>query len=186
MLERGNNYFHKVLVAESGEEEICGCVEVGMLKVEHAGIDGGPRDGREGKESAEVGMEKAYVGNLAVKQKWRRRGVGRRLAEECHRVALEWGHDEVYLHVDECNEMAVRFYKGLGYRCQRREPDWYEAVGRTKRLLLKKKLKEGETEERNRGLTLAEWKEAPIVDSRKLNFFEYLLYCIYDLKEKGT
>lgn len=171
MLQGGTGKMrHRVLVAESDDGELCGCVELGVMNV-------GVKEGYEGPEE-----KKAYLGNLGVRKKWRRLGLGGLLVEGCCEAAVEWGFREVFLHVDDDNLPARRFYGRLGYSCVSQEPVWYRQVGRSRRLLLRKGFwEDGEVEGNGKS-----WDQAPIVDSRKLNVFEYLLYCIRDLEKLDT
>jgi ribosomal protein S18 acetylase RimI-like enzyme len=57
----------------------------------------------------------AIVDSLVVKERFRRRGIGRALMHESHRWALGKGAPEIELSVFEFNEPARAFYEGLGY-----------------------------------------------------------------------
>ena len=57
------------------------------------------------------------MSNLAVGQKFRRKGIAEKLVTEVERmVRYEWGYDECYLYVEERNKAAVRLYQKLGYK----------------------------------------------------------------------
>ncbi len=62
----------------------------------------------------------AFVNDVVVARKARRRGLGRALMEG----ALEWARSRevarVELNVYEANEEAIRFYESIGYRTTRR------------------------------------------------------------------
>lgn len=61
------------------------------------------------------GEEEAHLDLLAVRPKFRRSGVGRRLVEWLERSALVAGVSVVYLEVRENNDEARAFYERLGY-----------------------------------------------------------------------
>ncbi len=62
----------------------------------------------------------AIVDNLAVREGFRRAGIGRALMDKAHRWARNKGATEVELNVYEFNESAIAFYRSLGYENQRR------------------------------------------------------------------
>ena len=82
-----------------------------------------------------------YISNLAVNQSCRRRGVARQLLLACERKSLEWGFQDIYLHVLENNHQARQLYLKTGYQLCQVEPS-YSAwlLGRPKRLFLHKDL----------------------------------------------
>ena len=47
--------------------------------------------------------------------KWLRRGLGEALVRWCEDLAVEWGHQALFLHVERANESAIRFYRRQGY-----------------------------------------------------------------------
>jgi len=57
----------------------------------------------------------ARIGTLAVKERFRRLGIGRRLMERAHQWAQTKGASQVQLGVWEFNEGAIAFYERLGY-----------------------------------------------------------------------
>jgi ribosomal protein S18 acetylase RimI-like enzyme len=82
-----------------------------------------------------------YISNLAVKKSCRRQGVARQLLLACERTSLEWGFQDLYLHVLENNHQARQLYLKTGYQLRQVEPS-YSAwlLGRPKRLFLHKHL----------------------------------------------
>jgi len=56
------------------------------------------------------------IDSLAVKEGFRRSGVGRALMERAHQWARDKGVTQVELGVWEFNEGAMAFYEKLGYR----------------------------------------------------------------------
>lgn len=82
-----------------------------------------------------------YLSNLAVHPDYRRRGVAQQLLLACERLALEWGFQDLYLHVLENNYQARRLYFKLGYRLH--QVDWSLSsllLRQPRRLLLHKHL----------------------------------------------
>lgn len=62
------------------------------------------------------GREEAHLDLLAVKPKYQRAGIGRRLMEWLEKSALVAGISVIYLEVRENKEGARAFYEKLGYR----------------------------------------------------------------------
>jgi len=82
-----------------------------------------------------------YIANLAVKNTYRRQGIGRKLLASCEQVAREWGYREIRLHVLENNHSAKQLYFGNGYQLYQKESGWSEFfLNSAQRLLLRKKL----------------------------------------------
>jgi ribosomal protein S18 acetylase RimI-like enzyme len=82
-----------------------------------------------------------YLSNLAVREEFRRRGVAQQLLTSCERIVLDWGFEDIYLHVLENNHAAKRLYFKAGYRLQQTELDWScWLLGRPRRLFLHKRL----------------------------------------------
>jgi GNAT superfamily N-acetyltransferase len=82
-----------------------------------------------------------YLSNLAVRLECRRQGIARQLLAACERVVLEWGFQDIYLHVLESNEQAKQLYLKAGYEVQQIDSDWnYWLFRQPRRLLLHKRL----------------------------------------------
>ncbi len=82
-----------------------------------------------------------YISNLAVRKSCRRQGVARQLLLACERTSLEWGFQDLYLHVLDNNHQARQLYLKAGYELCQVEPSysaWF--FGRPKRLFLHKHL----------------------------------------------
>jgi len=56
-----------------------------------------------------------YVANLAVRQRYRRLGIGRGLLEECAKLTDEYKTELIYLDVKVDNSAAVRLYESAGF-----------------------------------------------------------------------
>ncbi len=82
-----------------------------------------------------------YISNLAVKEKYRRQGIGSQLLHKCEQIALYWGYQEIRLHVLERNDSAKQLYAHNGYQICQVEPSWGQfCFDNSPRLLLKKTL----------------------------------------------
>lgn len=82
-----------------------------------------------------------YISNLAVRPECRRQGVAWQLLSTCDRIALEWGFQDIYLHVLENNRQARRLYCKAGYKLKQIEPSWSAwLLKKPRRLLLHKHL----------------------------------------------
>lgn len=87
-----------------------------------------------------------YLSNLAVRPTYRRRGVANQLLLSCERVALEWGFQDLYLHVLENNHQARQLYFKLGYRLHKVDLSWTTwLLGRPRQLFLHKRLSTAST-----------------------------------------
>ncbi|HEY9648592.1 MAG TPA: GNAT family N-acetyltransferase [Chroococcidiopsis sp.] len=62
-----------------------------------------------------------YISNLAVQENHRRQGIAHQLLATCDKIALDWGYQEIYLHVLENNHAARRLYWKAGYRLHKIE-----------------------------------------------------------------
>lgn len=186
---------HVLIVAEDDEKagEIVACIEMGVVNVPNL-IAKGAMDELEqwGQSREELDKEKVreyvdaatlldpraetnvdlpYIGNLAVAQGWRRRGIGRRLVGAAERVAVEWGYPAVCLHVDADSFEATSLYARLGYECTAREPVWSQKVGRVRRLFLRKRLGDAGT-----AVDMLTWEEGVAEVGKKMTFLESLRY----------
>jgi ribosomal protein S18 acetylase RimI-like enzyme len=86
-------------------------------------------------------MNYAYVSNLAVKNCYRRQGIGRKLLAKSEQIAQNWGYQEIRLHVLDKNLSAKQLYFCSGYQLERKESDWNGfLLNNSQRLLLTKQL----------------------------------------------
>ena len=82
-----------------------------------------------------------YISNLAVRKSCRRLGVAKQLLLACERTSLEWGFQDLYLHVLENNHQARQLYLKAGYQLRQVEPSYGAWLfGHPKRLFLHKHL----------------------------------------------
>lgn len=81
-----------------------------------------------------------YLSNLAVHPEFRRQGVAQQLLKTSERVALDWGFQDLYLHVMEDNLPARHLYHKAGF-CLMPTPEislpWWRP---SRRLLMHKPL----------------------------------------------
>uniref|UniRef100_A0A7S4KAF5 WW domain-containing protein n=1 Tax=Guillardia theta TaxID=55529 RepID=A0A7S4KAF5_GUITH len=56
------------------------------------------------------------LSNLAVSERSRGSGLGRRLCQECESIVKSWGFREIFLLVEEQNVAARKLYESLGYQ----------------------------------------------------------------------
>ncbi|MDJ0742953.1 MAG: GNAT family N-acetyltransferase [Xenococcaceae cyanobacterium MO_167.B27] len=82
-----------------------------------------------------------YISNLAVKDSYRRQGVGKKLLTKCEQIAWNWGYRETRLHVLHKNSSAQKLYVSSGYKVLGIESSWNDFwVQDSRRLFLGKKL----------------------------------------------
>jgi GNAT superfamily N-acetyltransferase len=82
-----------------------------------------------------------YLSNLAVREDCRRRGVAHQLLMSCERIVLDWGYQDIYLHVLENNYPARQLYARSGYQLRQTDFSWdCWLLGRPRRLFLNKRL----------------------------------------------
>lgn len=86
--------------------------------------------------------EYAYLSNLAVRPGNRRQGVAQQLLRACDRAVLDWGFQDIYLHVLENNQQARCLYFKSGYALETADPNWGAWLfGQPRRLFLHKNLR---------------------------------------------
>ena len=73
----------------------------------------------------EAGGGAAYIETIEVLPEMRGRGVGCELLRRGEYSAHAAGARAIWLHVDEDNKGAIRFYEAHGYRRKGREEDYY-------------------------------------------------------------
>lgn len=82
-----------------------------------------------------------YLSNLAVLAEYRGQGVAQQLLRVCERVALDWGFQDLYLHVLEDNARARRLYSKAGYEVERIETSLTSMLlGRSRQMFLHKSI----------------------------------------------
>lgn len=82
-----------------------------------------------------------YLSNLAVRQEYRCRGIGKKLLATCERVVTGWGFQDLYLHVLETNNSARQLYLKTGYCLEETHRGWGSYLfGQPPRMLLHKAL----------------------------------------------
>ncbi|PIN06962.1 Peptide alpha-N-acetyltransferase [Handroanthus impetiginosus] len=58
----------------------------------------------------------AYVSNVAVREKFRRRGIAKKLIAKAEAKARSWGCRAIALHCDVNNPGAIKLYKSQGFK----------------------------------------------------------------------
>ncbi len=86
------------------------------------------RDGRRlaGFGIMSYGEDCANLDLLAVKNPYRRRGVGRQIVSWLEKVARTAGIANIFVQVRKTNPGALRFYESLGYRLVDDAPGYYQ------------------------------------------------------------
>ncbi|KAK9838283.1 hypothetical protein WJX81_002285 [Elliptochloris bilobata] len=82
----------------------------------------------------------AYICNMAVDERFRRRGYGAALLDAAERVARLGGQRDLYLHLRTQDVPARRLYEGAGYEQVARDSFLIALVGMDRRCLLRKRL----------------------------------------------
>ncbi|GAB4836730.1 hypothetical protein Ancab_001644 [Ancistrocladus abbreviatus] len=59
----------------------------------------------------------AYISNVAVRERFRRKGIAKRLIAKAEAQARSWGCRAVALHCDLSNPGATKLYKRQGFKC---------------------------------------------------------------------
>lgn len=86
-------------------------------------------------------LKSPYISNLAVKVDCRRQGIARHLLLACEQTVVQWGFQDLYLHVLENNLPARELYAKAGYHLHRIDPLWTTFLFKQpQRLLLHKRL----------------------------------------------
>ena len=108
------------------EQKIMGTVEMGIRIVD---------------SWASINLAFPYLSNLAVDPSYRRLGVGSSLLIRCEQVSLEWGFQDLYLHVLENNYHACQLYFKLAYQVHKIESPWDVLFfNHSRRILLHKRI----------------------------------------------
>lgn len=86
-------------------------------------------------------LKSPYISNLAVKVDCRRQGIAQDLLLACEQTVVQWGFQNLYLHVLENNLPARELYAKAGYHLHRIDPLWITCLfKKPQRLLLHKRL----------------------------------------------
>lgn len=129
---RSNTPYYACLVASipaaplAEKEEIAGTVEIAL---------------RSPSPWSANHVQCLYISNLAVKTAYRRQGIAQKLLLKCDQIALEWGFQDLSLHVLENNFQARQLYLKSGYQLSKTETSlWKGILKRPRRLLLSKQI----------------------------------------------
>lgn len=88
--------------------------------------------------AGENSFESAEIYNIAVKTKFRRKGVGQKLFDETIRDLKNQSISEVWLEVRKSNENALKFYQKNGFEKQSERKDYYQNPSEDALILLLK------------------------------------------------
>lgn len=58
----------------------------------------------------------AYISNVAVRKRYRRKGIAKKLIMKAEAQARSWGCHAIALHCDTSNPGATKLYIGQGFR----------------------------------------------------------------------
>ncbi|MGC8873130.1 MAG: GNAT family N-acetyltransferase [Chloroflexia bacterium] len=96
----------------------------------------------------------AYVSDVAVAPGARGRGIGTCMLQKAEEIARSWGKRALVLDVSARNEGAIRLYRRLGYRLERRRTAWLAGLllGEARWLRLRKELPATVLDQRPRAL----------------------------------
>jgi len=100
----GGGVKHAMILAEDEKGAIAAFVEVGLLPspVPISGI-------------ADSRPDVPFLGNVAVAESERRRGVGTKLVRVAEKVAQKWSETAIFVAVDADNAPALGLYNKLGF-----------------------------------------------------------------------
>lgn len=124
-----SNRNHTMLIARTSSNEVVGFLELGVLPmgsaetqavVDEFAVGGSGSIGSIGSSgSSEDGrkpMKYPIIGNLVIKETFRRQGIARQLLSNAEVAAQSWGrYDRLVVAVDPLNTPAVELYTSLGF-----------------------------------------------------------------------
>lgn len=99
------------------------------------------RDTREEFPSLQPPDAAAYLCNMAVEPRFRRRGYARRMLAACEALAADRNFEEVYLHARLGDDPALQLYETNGYRTVDEDSWLVKLRGITPRALLAKRVR---------------------------------------------
>lgn len=97
-----------------------------------------------GEEGQRIGFEKdvggkLYVSSMAVRKEWRGRRLAQGLLREVEELGKTYGVQEIYLHVEWDNCVAVHVYGKCGFQVvEGRPPKWVKGLAKKEHTLMKK------------------------------------------------
>jgi len=93
-----------LLCRSGGGKRIVACAGVEVDSVPEGSLKGSFR------------TQAPLMSNLAVSRDFRRRGLAELLVQKVEDLCRDWGYEECYLYVEQCNPAAIKLYRKLGYR----------------------------------------------------------------------
>lgn len=112
----GPEFFHYTLETEPG---------LFLVAAEGDEVTGYTVGGIEWMRLAGSARVVGHIKNVAVTERWRRRGVGSMLMDELEARFVVQGAELAYLEVRESNHVAQEMYGGRGYRVIERIEGYY-------------------------------------------------------------
>lgn len=105
---------HKIIgLKKPNSDELVGFVDLSLQTQSLDALKPLPYLLRVGKYGAN-GL-RPYLCNLLVAPEYRRRGLGKKLVNECIEASKEWGHSELFLHVQESTPAPLNLYLKMGF-----------------------------------------------------------------------
>lgn len=119
---------HTMIVCISPTGEVVGFLELGVLPMGSPEMQrsvrefavsssGGGSTSSSDEENGAKLMRYPVIGNLVIKETFRRQGIARQLLMNAERAAIAWGgqYDRLVVAVDPLNTPAVQLYASLGF-----------------------------------------------------------------------
>ncbi len=105
---------HKIIgLKKPNSDELVGFVDLSLQTQSLDALKPLPYLLRVGKYGAN-GL-RPYLCNLLVAPEYRRKGLGKKLVNECINASKEWGHSELFLHVQESTPAPLNLYLKMGF-----------------------------------------------------------------------
>lgn len=82
-------------------------------------------------------LDEGHITNIAVDEKYRRMGLGKKILEELLYLCRSYGVKSITLEVREDNEPAKKLYKSYGFIESGRRRNYYQDVGKDAILMWK-------------------------------------------------
>mmetsp|Transcript_23350 Transcript_23350/g.28099 ORF Transcript_23350/g.28099 Transcript_23350/m.28099 type:complete len:250 (-) Transcript_23350:56-805(-) len=106
MNKREEDRRSELLITTNGAGELMGCAGLEVDRIPATSLT-----------DSQTMTYAPLMSNLAVGNKFRRRGIAEELVKKAEELARkEWGCNECYLYVEKRNKPAIKLYGKLGYR----------------------------------------------------------------------
>lgn len=104
-----------------GDGRLCVCREDGQSEMVVGTLDVHGVRALPGEVLIGSSSNAAYLANVCTAPFMRRQGVGETLLAAARTKAREWGVDDMYVHTQAVNEIALRFYQSHGFVKEKEE-----------------------------------------------------------------